>query len=63
MSNLDNFRQGVEGPKMLNLIGYIFPKNKFFQQKYIPRIYLTLRSTNCVKIHLILYVTFANMHK
>ena len=44
-------------------MGYTFPKNKFFQLKNITSIYLTLRSTNCLKIHLILYVTFANMYK
>ena len=60
---MDNFRQAVESPKILNLIGYTSPQNKFFQLKHIPRIYLTFRSTNCLKIHLILYVTFANMHK
>ena len=60
---MDNFRQVVESPKNLNLIGYTFAKNKLFQLKHIPRIYLTLRSTNCLKIHVILYVTFANMHK
>ena len=60
---MDNFRQVVESPKILNLIGYTFAKNKLFQLKHIPRIYLTLRSTNCLKIHVILYVTFANMHK
>ena len=60
---MDNFRQVVKSPKILNLIGYTFAKNKLFQLKHIPRIYLTLRSTNCLKIHVILYVTFANMHK
>ena len=60
---MDNLRQAVESPKILNLIGYTFPKNKFFQLKHITRIYLTLRSMNCLNIHLILYVTFANMHK
>ena len=60
---MDNFRQVVKSPKNLNLIGYTFAKNKLFQLKHIPRIYLTLRSTNCLKIYVILYVTFANMHK
>ena len=60
---MDNFRQAVESPKIVNLIGYSFPKNKIFQLKHISRIYLTSRSTNCLKIHIILYVTFANMHK
>ena len=60
---MDNYRQVVKSPKNLNLIGYTFAKNKLFQLKHIPRIYLTLRSTNCLKIHVILYVTFANMHK
>ena len=36
-------------------MGYICPKNPFFQLKHIKRIYLTLLSTTCVKIHQIPY--------
>ena len=40
-------------------MGYICPKNTFLQLKhYIQRIYLTLLSTTCVKIHQIPYVIF-----
>ena len=40
-------------------MSYIFPKNLFLQLKhYIQRIYLTLLSTTCVKIHQIPYVIF-----
>ena len=59
MRNLDNFRQAVETPKNWNSMGYICPKNTFLQLKhYIQRIYLTLLSTTCVKIHQIPYVIF-----
>ena len=52
MSNLNNFRQAVESPKSCNSMGYICPKNTFLQLKhYMQRIYLTLLSTTCVKIH------------
>ena len=57
MRNLDNFRQAVERPKSWNSMGYICLKPTFLQLKhYIPKIYLTLLSTTCVKIHQILYV-------
>ena len=40
-------------------MGYFCPKNTFLQLKhYIQRIYLTLLSTTCVKIHQITYVIF-----
>ena len=56
--NLGNFRQAVESPKSWNLMGYFCPKTTFLQLKYyIQRIYLTLLSTTCVKIHQI-YVIF-----
>ena len=59
MRNLDNFRQAVESPKSWNLMGYFCPKNTFLQlEHYIPKIYLTLLSTTCVKIHQITYVVF-----
>ena len=59
MRNLDNFRQAVESPKSWNSMGYIFSNNRFLQLKdYIQRIYLTLLSTTCVKIHQIPYVIF-----
>ena len=51
MRNLDNFRQAVESPKTWNLMGYFCPKNTFLQLKHIQRIYPTLLSTSCVKIH------------
>ena len=58
MRNLSNFRQAVESPKSWNLMGFC-PKNTFLQLKdYIERIYLTLLSTTCVKIHQITYVIF-----
>ena len=59
MRNLDNFRQAVESPKSSNSMGYICPKNAFLQLKpYIQRIYLTLLSTTCVKIHQTPYIIF-----
>ena len=58
MRNLDNFRKVVESPKSLNPIGDICPKNTFLHLKHIRRIYLTLLSINCVKIHQIPYVIF-----
>ena len=59
MTNLDNFRRAVENPKSLNLMDYFCPKNTFLQlEHYIPKIYLTLLSTTCVKIHQITYVIF-----
>ena len=59
MRNLDNFRQAVESPKSWNSMGYICLKTTFLQLKhYIQKIYLTLLSTTCVKIHQILYVIF-----
>ena len=40
-------------------MSYIFPKNTFLQLKhYIQRIYLTVLSTSCVKIHQIPDVIF-----
>ena len=40
-------------------MGYFCPKNTFLQLKdYIQRIYLTLFSTTCVKIHQNTYVIF-----
>ena len=40
-------------------MGYFCPKNTFLQLKhYIQRIYLTLLSTTCVKIHQITHVIF-----
>ena len=57
MRNLDNFRQAVEIPKSWNSVGYICPKNTFFQLKhYIQRIHQTLLSTNFVKIHQIPHI-------
>ena len=65
IKNLDNYRQAVESPKIWNLIAYfclkntLVQKNTFFQLKhYMQRIYLTLFSTTCVKIHQTSYVIF-----
>ena len=45
--------------KIKNLMGYFCPKNTFLQlEHYLPKIYLTLLSTTCVKIHQITYVIF-----
>ena len=56
--NLGNFRQAAESPKSWNSKGYFCPKNTFLQLKHIQRIYLTLLSTNCVKIYQIPYKAF-----
>ena len=64
MRNLDNLRQAVESPKSLNLMGYFCPKNTLLQlEHYIPKIYLTLLSTTCVKIHQITHVIFETIYK
>ena len=45
--------------KKLKFDGLLCPKNTFLQLKlYIQRIYLTLFSTICVKIHQTIYVIF-----
>ena len=54
--DLDNYRQAVESLKIWNLMGYFCPKNTFLQLKHIQRVYLTLLSTCCVKIHQMTYV-------
>ena len=59
MRNLDNNRQAVQSPKSWNLMGYFCTKNAFLQlEHYLSKIYLTLLSTTCVKIHQITYVIF-----
>ena len=58
MRNLDNFRQAVESPKSWNMMRYFCPKTTFLRVKHIQRIYLTLLSTTCMKIHQIPYVIF-----
>ena len=64
MRNLDNFRKAVESPKSWNLIGYFCPKNTFLQlEHYIPKIYLILLSTTCVKIQQITYAIFEIIYK
>ena len=56
MRNLGNFREAAGNQKSWNSMGYFCAKNTFFQLKhYILRIYLTLLSATCVKIHQILY--------
>ena len=62
MMNLDNSRQAVESPKNWNSMGYICLKTTFLQLKhYLQKIYLTLLSTTCVKIHQISFVTFETL--
>ena len=57
--NLENFRQAVKSPKSCNTMGHFCPKNIFLQLKlYMQKIYVTLLSTKCVKIHQISYVIF-----
>ena len=64
LKNLDNFRQAVKSSKSWNLMGYFCPKNAFLQlDHYMPKIYLKLLSTTCVKIHEITYVIFETMYK
>ena len=49
--------------KKLKLNGYICLKTTFLQLKdYIQKIYLTLLSTNCVKIHQKPYVVFETIN-
>ena len=58
MRNLSNFRQAAES---WNSMGYFCPKIAFLQLKYyIHKIYLTLLSTTCMKIHQIPYVIFSS---
>ena len=57
--NLDNFRQAVKSPKSRNSMGCICLKTTLFQLKhYIQKIYLTLLSTTCLKIHQIPHAIF-----
>ena len=58
MRNLNNSRQEVKSQKSLNLVDFLCPKNTFHQLKHIQKIYLTLLSTTCVKIHQITYAIF-----
>ena len=47
-----------------NLMGCFCPKNTFLQLEHdIPKIYLTLLSTTCAKIHQITYVIFETIYK
>ena len=53
------FQTSSGKPKRLKFDGLLFPKNILLQLKhYIWRIYLTLLSTSCLKIHQITYVIF-----
>ena len=54
--NLNNFKHAVESTKSWNSVSYICLKTTFFHPKRYLQIYLTLRSTTCVKIHQIPYV-------
>ena len=56
MRVLDNFKKAVESPKSWNSMGYFCPKTTFLQ--LMQRIYLTLLSIICGKIHQIPYVLF-----
>ena len=59
MKNLDNSIKVVESPKILNLMCYFCQKNPFLQLKhYFQGIYLTLLSTNSMKIHQSPYLIF-----
>ena len=62
MRNLDNFRQAVESPKSWNSMGYICLKTTFLHLKYYLQIYLTLRSTTCLKTHQIPFVIFETIN-
>ena len=55
-SNLGNFRQAIKSPKSRSSMGYICLKTSLQLKHYIQKIYLTLLSTTCVKIHQIPYV-------
>ena len=47
-----------------NMMGYFCPKNTSLQlEHYIPKIYLTLLSITCVKIHQITYVISEIIYK
>ena len=64
MRNLDNLIHAVDSPKSCNLMGYFCQKNTLLQlEHYIPKIYLTLLSTTCVKIHQITHVIFETIYK
>ena len=57
MGNWNNLRKAVESPKSRSLMGYFCPKNTFLQLKhYIQRIYLTLPSITCAKVHQIFHI-------
>ena len=50
--NLDNLWRGVKSPKIWYSMGYTCLKTTFLQLKhYLQKIYVTLLSTTCVKIH------------
>ena len=59
MRNLENFREAEKSLKSWDLMGYFCSKNTFLQLKhYMQKIYLTLLSTNCLKIHQMTYAIF-----
>ena len=63
MRNLDSFTQVVESPD-LKFDGLLLSKKYILQlEHYKPKIYLTLPSTTCVKIHQITYVIFEAIYK
>ena len=62
MRNFDNFTKAVESPE-LKSDRLVCPKNTFLQLKhYMPKIYLTLLSNTCVKIHQISYVILKTIY-
>ena len=56
---MDNFRQAFKSSKSGNSMGYICLKTTFLELKhFMQKIYVTLLSTTCVKIHQIPYAIF-----
>ena len=58
MRNMNEFKQAAESQKSWSSMGFFCPNNTFLHLKHIKMIYLTLLSTNCVKIHQIPHVIF-----
>ena len=58
------YKKGLLVSKIKNLMGCFCPKNAFLQLEHnLPKIYLTLLSTTCVKIHQITYGIFETIQK
>ena len=63
MRNLDNFTQAVESSE-LKFDGLLLSKKYITSARhYITKIYLTLLSISCVKIHQITYVIFETIYQ